>query len=84
MEFTNGFDAWQETHYEIVQAITIEHIKDEPTGTVRKRHDEQGHGGLYELANELTNLFEKENEGKEWDGDYFDTIDEFILRELYN
>jgi hypothetical protein len=33
---------------------------------------------MYELAEELTDRFEKMHEGYEWDGDYFDTIEEFM------
>jgi hypothetical protein len=77
-----GFESYLETHYEMVQAITIEHIKDEPQGVVRERHDEQGHGGLYELAEELTDKFEKENELTQWDGDFFETIEQFTKHNL--
>jgi len=82
MEFVNGFESWHETHFEVVQAITIEHIKNEPKGLVKERHDAQGHGGLYELAVELTDEFEKLNEGREWDGEYFDEIEKFLKKKL--
>ena len=83
MEFVNGFESWHETHYEVVQAITMEQAKDEPQGLVKERHDAQGHGGLYELAVELTNEFEKLNEGREWDGEFFDEIDKFMNNKLF-
>ena len=83
MEFFNGFESWHETHYEVVQAITMEQAKDEPQGLVKERHDAQGHGGLYELAVELTNEFEKLNEGREWDGEFFDEIDKFMNNKLF-
>lgn len=76
--FPNGFSAWQETHFEIVQAITIEHMKDEPSGIVAERHAEQGHGGLYELAEELTDEFETRYANFEWDGNFFDVIEDYI------
>lgn len=82
MEFVNGFESWHETHFEVVQAIAIEHVKDEPKGLVKERHDAQGHGGLYELAVELTDEFEKLNEGREWDGDFFDEIEDFLKKKL--
>jgi len=53
--FPNGFTSWQETHYEVVQAITIEHMADKRTGLVAYRHEAQGHGGLYELTKNLNN-----------------------------
>lgn len=77
-----GFESYLETHYEVVQAITIEHMKDEPKGAVKERHDAQGHGGLYELAEELTDKFEKENEFTQWDGEFFDVMEKFTNENL--
>lgn len=82
-KFTNGFNSWAETHYEIVQAITMEISKYEPTGVVAERHEAQGHGGLYELSEELTDKFELEHKDTEWSDNFFDTIDKFIQKELY-
>ena len=82
-KFPNGFESWQETHFEVVQAITIEYMKDNPRGVVKERHDSQGHGGLYELAEELTNEFEELNKGREWDGEFFDEIQDFLNSKLF-
>lgn len=81
----NGFTSWQETHFEIVQAITLEMNKDNPAGIAAERQEQQGHGGLYELAEELTNKFEQKYKGTEWgiEIEFFDTIEEFIKTELY-
>lgn len=81
--FPNGFDSWHETHFEVVQAITIEHTKDEPQGLVKERHEAQGHGGLYELAEELTSKFEELNKGREWDGEFFEEIEDFLSKTLF-
>ena len=81
--FPNGFGCWQETHYEIVQRITIEMHRPVPRGVANQRHEQQGHGGLYELAEELTDKFEFLNKDKEGDGDFFDMIDEFCNKELH-
>ena len=81
--FPNGFTSWQETHFEIVSAINTEYSKDEPSGLVAERHSEQGHGGLYELAEELTDEFELLNKGRVWDGEFFDEIEEFLSEKLY-
>ena len=48
-----------------------------------ERHSEQGHGGLYELAEELTDEFELLNKGRVWDGEFFDEIEEFLSEKLY-
>jgi len=79
--FPNGFASWQETHYEVVQAITIELTADK-RGLVAQRHEAQGHGGLYALAEELTDEFEAIHEGHEWDGEFFETIEEWLNEKL--
>lgn len=81
-KFKNGFTSWQETHFEIVQAITIEWMKDSPSGKVYEAQMTGGHGALYELAEELTDKFESIHEGRDWDGDFFDVIEEFINENL--
>lgn len=85
--FPNTFEDWQESHFEIVQAITIEHIKKNPIGVVKERHESQGHGGLWELAKELTDEFELKYKDVQWgEGDeieYFDIIKKFIKEKLY-
>jgi hypothetical protein len=81
-KFPNGFDSWQETHFEVVQAITIIALQDTPTGVVAEVQESQGHGGLYHLAEELTDAFEKEFAGHEWDGEFFDTIEDWLAERL--
>lgn len=83
-KFPNGFDSWKETHYEITQAIVLEMIKSQPTGLANKTHEAQGTGGLYELAEELTDMFENMYKGFEWDGEFFDEIDRFCKIKLYS
>jgi hypothetical protein len=83
--FPNGFSSWQETHFEIVQAITLEHAQDKRTGLVAYRHEAQGIGGLYELAEEMTDLFEAIHEGEEWsEAGYLETLEAFIDEKLYS
>jgi len=38
MEAPNGIESWVETHYEIVQAITIEWMKDETAERMEELH----------------------------------------------
>ena len=75
--FTNSFESWHETHYEIVQHLT--QTLDYSGTMANKRQAEQGHGGLYELAQELTNEFEKEYAFEEWiERGYWETIEKFL------
>lgn len=80
--FPNGFTSWQETHYEVVQAISLIAILDKPYGIVLERRETQGMGGMYELAEDLTDEFEKQYEGHAWDGDFFDTIESWLNEKL--
>jgi hypothetical protein len=81
-QFPNGFEAWYESFFEVVQFITLHLHEDVP-------HDEPlridaiqaefGHGGLYELARAWTTEFEELNKGRVWDGDFFDDVEAFCL-----
>lgn len=75
-QFPNGFTSWMETHHEVVEHLTL--LAYVENSKVWKRIEEQGRGGLYELAEELTDKFEAENKGKEWDGDYYEAIQDFL------
>ena len=81
-KFPNGFTSWHETHFEVVQAITLIAQQDEPYGIVAETQEQVGMGGLYELAQELTNEFEREFAGHEWDGEFYDTIEEWLAEKL--
>lgn len=78
--FPNGFNSWQETHFEIVSKITLA-LKNGNV-PITEHRENNGIGGLYELAEDWTNNFEKLSENKEWDGDFFDEIDEFFDNKL--
>lgn len=73
--FPNGFTAWQETHFEVVSFISLN--RDE-NFKLEEIVANQGTGGLYELAEQLTDEFEKLNENMEWDGEFFDAIELFL------
>lgn len=76
IKLPNGLISYLETFYEITSAIeSTTHL----SGSVsNKRQECQGRGGLYELAKELTDRFETKYKGREWDGDFHDTIEQFI------
>lgn len=78
-KFVNGFESWQETHFEMVALIFQEaFLKNEPNPVINNIEEKFGRGGLYELAFQYTDEFEEKNIGREWDGDFFDAIDDFI------
>ena len=80
--FHNGFDSWHETHYEVVQAITQIWTLDKPYGMVLEAQEAAGHAGLYDLAKDLTDEFELANKDRQWDGDFFDAVEEFCNQKL--
>lgn len=80
--FPNGFESWTETHHEIVSAIARN--PEDAHNKVNDIEATQGIGGLYEFAKELTDKFEEKYKGREWDGEFFDTIYEFIEEEFKN
>ncbi len=85
--FPNGFESWQETHYEVVAAITIKLLADDQYAEFRDdlaclTIREKGHGGLYELAYDLTDEFENLHQGREWDGEFFEEIENFLDEKL--
>jgi hypothetical protein len=84
--FPNGFDSWMETHYEVVQAITLK-LSDEDMeedSALYERLEEEGTGGMYMLSEELTDAFEEEYEGAVWGEklDYYDTLENFLNLKL--
>jgi hypothetical protein len=75
--FPNGFISWMETHHEIVVFIAGRLSADEDDCEIWYRMNEQGTGGIYELAEDWTDEFEIKHKGHVWDEGYFDTIEEF-------
>lgn len=83
--FPNGFENWYETFYEVVDSITVAllGVTEYDENKVIKIQCTKDRGGLYELAKELTDGFEALYKGREWDGDYFDAVSEYLEKELY-
>lgn len=75
-QFPNGFDAWHETHFEIVSYLN--RTVDQDGTFANSTMHTQGTGGLYTVAESLTNEFERQHKGREWDGDFFDTLEAWL------
>jgi len=81
--FPNGFRTWIETFYEISTNMAIVLGHDDFDGIKSKTaalYRDQGRAAMYDRAIELTDEFETKNEGREWDGDLFEEIDEFFIK----
>jgi hypothetical protein len=78
----NGFRDWAETHHEIVCTIHAMINNDTMTSRLENVIDTEGMGGLYALGIDFTNEFENTYAGREWNGDWVDTIIEFVKDKL--
>lgn len=89
-QFPRGFSNWQETHFDIVQYITNS-MRDDDEDTLfdaainkslfTMTEEENGHGGLYQLAEQLTEYFEEAYKDVVFNGDtvhYFDHLSLFM------
>ena len=83
--FPNGFENWYETFYEICAEITW--LDKECTyfkyPKLAEVIEQSGRGGCYIFVKELTDKFEALYKDREWDGEFFDTVDDFLEKELY-
>lgn len=75
-EFPNGFEDWHETHYVI--STYISKTENRLRSLANRRRTEQGMGGLCELAKELTDEFEKLHEGRLWDGEWIEELEDWL------
>ena len=83
-QFTNGFTSWQETHYEVVSFLTLslDREHDQFYEVLGELMSNKGVGHFYDLAEGLTDKFEGLNCGREWDGEFFEELESFMMREL--
>lgn len=81
-EFVNGFTNWYETHHEVVAKLTL--MSDDSINPYLLRyHIENGTGGMYELAKDITDSFEKKYEGSKWiEEDFFEAVENFVEQEI--
>jgi uncharacterized Ntn-hydrolase superfamily protein len=88
-KFPNGIDSYLEAHHDIVEAIILDEENtdvDSKSDIVTEVRQTIGIGGIYDLAIELTTKFERENKGVSWgdEKEYYDTMEDFIKKELYH
>jgi hypothetical protein len=71
-----------ETHFEVCARIGAELEHDLFNTVVANTYAERGRGGLYELAKELTDEFQEKFKDHQWDGDFFDELEDFLDEKL--
>ena len=81
-EFPNGFESWHETHFEVVSFITLQYEREPTCSKVAELFDRYGTVYVMELAAQLTEEFELLNKGREWDGEFFEEIESFLMQKL--
>lgn len=77
-----GFRDWAETHHEVVCTIHAMIDNDTVPFYLQETLDREGFAGLYDLGIDLTNEFCNIYENRVWDGDWIDTIIEFLNLKL--
>jgi hypothetical protein len=77
-----GFRDWAETHHEIVCTIYTMIDNDTYPFHLQKTIDKRSFVCLYDLGIDLTNEFCNTYDNKEWDGDWIDTIIDFVNKKL--
>lgn len=82
--FPNGFDSWQKTHFEVVEALC--YLRDIEEPQLQKSFSEMlnrsATDSMYQLARELTDKFEEATKGQLRDRTLFEEIEEFVAREV--
>lgn len=80
--FPNGFRSWAETHHEIVSIITLYRTSKVVPEKITKIQERDGSEGFYDPCIELTDVFEDMNKGRQWDGEFWEEIEQFIEKYL--
>ena len=75
-----NLEEYLESYYDIVEFITNQIILWDGSSAVVKRYEEQGRGGMYELAKEWTDIFMRDYEGVNWgeELEYYEVMETFL------
>lgn len=77
--FPNGLQKWKETYFEVVAYLSA--TRNEPNSMASNVGYTGGTTALYDLAEELTDKFERLHKGREWDGEFWDEIEAWLKSE---
>lgn len=75
----NGLRSWMETHFEIVCFIMAGDMTD---GIIAELYEGGGIGTMYDLAFSLTEEWESMHQGRQWDGEWSDELQEWLKDRL--
>lgn len=78
--FENNKSTYLETHYEV--SVRLYYNLNRGQGAEYRKlmdlYEKHGRGIMWQLAEQITDSFEKQNEGSEWDGEWEDEVGNFI------
>lgn len=83
VKFPNGFRSWMETFAEVYEFITLERQKPSLKGVMKEVQEQSGTCGFYDLAQEWTAEFEAIYFKREWDGEFFEEVEEFCKKKNF-
>lgn len=82
-KFPNGFESWHETHYEIVDMLTVQLLKDNLPEPLQEIQEEYGRKQFYTVAKQLTDEFEELHNSHRWeDLDFMEEVEKFFYRRI--
>jgi len=74
----NGKRSWLETHHEVVTRMTLADLRCDPRLEDIICTADVGMTIMYDIADELTDTFESRNFERQWDGEFFEEVEEFV------
>lgn len=83
-DFPNGFESWQKTHFEVVEALCFmrDLEEDKRNKSFSEWLDQSATDEMYNLALSLTNKYEEQTKGTKREQSLFDEIEAFVWKEV--
>ena len=76
-DYKDELSDYLETYHEITRCIW-EAIDSDFLNEIKLVYDQNGTGAMYELARAYTDEFQRLHHDRQWDGDFFDEIENFM------
>lgn len=81
-QFPNGFVNWAETHHEVVSIVTAIMLKGSLPIVLEEAQLMDGHFGITQFCIDVADEFEELNRGREWDGEFYEEIEQFTNKKI--
>lgn len=73
---------WLGTFYEVAAYISSATRTEQWPAILKQKYENHGKAGIYALAMKWTNEFERKYKGRKWNGDWNETMWEFMNERL--